>query len=111
MVGTDQENATAHPDCDRAASLPLAAHDPTMDHGIQTAVAWPARLDYGHPGIRLIPTQAKASTRVTLLVGMTHQRAECRVNLRAEVRVSPSGTPPGPYAAYTCPSPGATDWS
>jgi hypothetical protein len=33
-----------------------------MDHGIQTTAAWPARLDYGHLGIRLIPTQAKAST-------------------------------------------------
>jgi hypothetical protein len=61
-VRTDQENATAHLDCDRAACLPRAAYDPTVDHGIQTAVARPARLDYGHPGIRLIPTQAKAST-------------------------------------------------
>jgi hypothetical protein len=42
--------------------LSRAAHEPTMDHGTQTTAAWPARLDNGHPGIRLIPTQAKAST-------------------------------------------------
>ena len=57
------------------------------------------------------PRKRKPPLRVSLLVGTTHQRVECRVNLQAGVRVSPSGTPPGPYSAYTCPSPGATDWS
>jgi hypothetical protein len=74
---------------------------------------WPGRPDW--TTVTLVsdsfPRKRKPPPRVTLLVGMTHQRAECRVNLRAGVRVSPSGTPPGPYSAYTCPSPGATDWS
>ena len=57
------------------------------------------------------PRKRKPPPRVTLLVGLTHRRAECCVNLPAGDRVPPSGTPPGPYSAYTCPSPGATDRS
>ncbi len=38
------------------------------------------------------PRKRKPPPRVTLLVGMTHQREECSVNLQAGVRVSPSGT-------------------
>jgi hypothetical protein len=57
------------------------------------------------------PRKRKPPPRVTLPVGMTHQQVECRVNLQAGARVPPSGTPPGPYSAYTCPSPGAMDRS
>ena len=111
MVGTDQENATVHPDCDRAASLP----GPHKIHPWTTVSQQPRPGRPDWTTVTLVsdsfPRKRKPPPRVTLLVGMTHQRAECRVNLRAGVRVSPSGTPPGPYSAYTCPSPGATDWS
>ena len=91
--------------------FPRAEHQSTMDHGTQTTAA-------DRPGwttVTLVsdsfPCKRKPPLRVILLVGTTQQRVECRVNLQAGVRVSPSGTPPGPYSAYTCPSPGATDWS
>ncbi len=52
---------------------------------------------------------AKASTSVrSPLIGTIHHGVECRENLQAGARVPTSGTPPGPYSAYTCPSPGAT---
>ena len=97
------------PHCGRAASWTRTRT--TSNHGTRTRTGRVVELDSSHFGIRLIPTQAKAPTRVTLLVGLTHRWVECRVNLPAGDRVPPSGTPPGPYSAYTCPSPGATDRS
>ena len=50
------------PDCDRGA-LPSPGRT-SINHGPRypNNCGLPARLDYGHLGIRLIPTQAKAST-------------------------------------------------
>ena len=109
--GTVSKNAMVRPTATGEPFLPRAAHQSTMDHGTQTTAAHRP----GWTTVTLVsdsfPCKRKPPLRVTLLVGTTQQRVECRVNLQAGARVSPSGTPPGPYSAYTCPSPGATDWS
>ena len=61
MPGTVGKNATVHP---TATGEPLPPGRTSINHGPRypNNCGRPARLDYGHLGIRLIPMQAKAST-------------------------------------------------